>query len=339
MERMWMEIIKSELGENVNQYEDVAHAMARLDDASASRILECCESWARFVWVPPHVIDVTVGKLGLRYLSVWQDDTPTKQSMHYQRAQQCAFQYLVSIFEGASPSLTVDDILSATLGVAAGKGGGGSAKSSSKKKQGSKSKKRQERRLERASGNVDVAEPAYSAEQELLQRKYSASIAAAAVLGVSVQEDGSSFEDTMFGLRSAASTPSTSTHNICSTVSILATSVSPHLLWLERNANEGRRPSEHWWLTLFSLILESVRRLCQSSNRDIRALAYEPLMMLHESLNSTPVVRLRMEQIAVDAVCEVRAILSFVCVPNPSIVSKFVLFSFPSVRAGIIRLM
>ncbi|KAL3798961.1 hypothetical protein HJC23_005100 [Cyclotella cryptica] len=309
MERMWMEIVKSELGENANQTEDVAQAMARLDDASACRILECCESWARFVWVPLHVIDVTIGKLALRYLSVWQDDSPAKLSMQYQKAQNCAFQYLVSIFEGASPSLTVEDILSATLGVAAGKSGGGTAK----KKQGNKSKKRQERRLERASEKVDVAEPACSAEEELLRRKYSASVAAAAVLGVSVHEDGLPREDATFGLRSAASTPSTSTHGICSTVSILATSVSPHLLWLERNANEDYRPSEKWWLKLFSLILESVRRLCQSINRDIRALAYEPLMILHESLNSTPVVRLRMEQIAVDAVCECALALSVSC--------------------------
>jgi hypothetical protein len=258
------------------------------------------------VWVPLYIVDATVANLAVKYFFLEQNGAHQNTSIQYQKAQNAAFQYVISIFEGAAPTLTLEDILSATLGIAAGKA------NPNKKRQTSKSKKRQERRLQNAAITIDDHEaentngvdPSSLAEDELSRRKLSSCVAAAAVYGVSVK-NGPSLSDESIGLRSAASSPSTSTHSICSTISILASSVLPYLLWLERNANESNNPGNQWWLELFSLILVSIKRLCQSSSRDIRALAYEPLMILHESLNSTPVVCLKMEQIAVDSVCEV----------------------------------
>ena len=308
MEKMLMELIRSEIGES-----DAGNLMEKLDDASALRLLECCEAWARFVSVPLHVIAVTVGKLAVRYFCVGQN----QNSIQYQKAQNAAFQYVTSIFEGASSSLTVEDILSASMGVAAGGVAG-------KKKQGNKSKKRQERRLKNASISINEdgsgnADPGVLAEEELSQRKNAACVAAAAIFGVDVDEHP---KDTTLRLSSEA----TFTHNICSTVSIAASSVLPRLLWLERSASESSGASEQWWLESFDVILHSLKRLCQSSNRDIRGLSYEPLMILHESLNSTPVVRLRMEQIAVDAICEVRSIFFYSLLREAEILRSYATF-------------
>lgn len=291
MERILIEMIRSELGES-----DAPNLMERLDDASALRLLVCCEAWARFVSVPLHVIDVTVSQLAVRYFYI----NHNQHSIQYQKAQDASFQYVTSIFESASPSLTVEDILSATMGVAASGIAG-------KKKQGNKSKKRQERRLNNASISVNEdkssnLDPGISAEEELSERKNAACVAAASIFGVTVHGDGHARE-TVLRLPSEALL----THSIFSTVSIAATSVLPRLLILERTANKSSTVNEQWWLESFDVILHSLKLLCQSANRDIRGLSYEPLMILHESLNSTPVVCLRMEQIAVDAICEVGA--------------------------------
>ena len=312
MERMLIEIIKSELGDtNIGD-------LAELDNVSAARILECCDSWARFVMVPLHVIDVTVQKLAIRYFHFGQNETQT--SSNHQKAQTQAFQYLTSIFEGASPSLTMQDILSATLGVAVSGVGG------TKKKQGNKSKKRQERRLNNASIVFDAdgtgsTESGCSAEEELSRRKNSACVAAASIFGVSVNGDGHSTETTL-----RLSSPTMYTHSICSTVSTAASSVLPSLLSLERNANENNNTKEQWWSDSFEIIVVSLKRLCQSANRDVRGLSYEPLMILHESLNSTPVVRLRVEQIAVDAICEVCLRISLPT--NATINSNYITYFF-----------
>lgn len=289
MERMMRELIRSEIGDV-----DASNPVERLDDASALRILECCEAWARFVSVPLHVIDITVGRLAVGYFHADQNGG----SIQYQKAQNAAFQYVTSIFEGASPSLTVEDILSATMGVAASGAAG-------KKKQGNKSKKRQERRLKNASISISEddssnIDPGVLAENELSRRKNAACATAAAIFGVSIGG-----EDHARNTILRSSSESMMSHNICSTVSIAASSVLPRLLWLERNANECNSQSQQWWLESFDVILTSLKRLCLSTNRDIRCLSYEPLMILHESLNATPVVCLRMEQIAVDAICEV----------------------------------
>ena len=225
MERMLTEMLQSELGEINN--DESSCMVERLDDASASRLLKCCESWARFVTVPLRVIDVTVGRLAIRYFPVTDQQHHTQPTIiQYQKAQNAAFQYLTSIFEGASPLLTVEDILSATLGVAA-------SGVSGKKKQGNKSKKRQDRRLKHASitleengiGNTSV-DAGCSAEEELCLRKNTACLAAAYIFGVSIHQKGGR-ETT---LRLSNESASLFTHNICSTVSIAASSVLPRLL-------------------------------------------------------------------------------------------------------------
>jgi len=286
-------------------------------DASAARLLECCESWARHVAIPIPVVEVTVGSFAVRHL----------HSEHQPKAQAAAFQYLISIFEAASPAFTPSDILTAALGVGAGghkgkgsRGGGGVTKKNSnkcntKKKQGNKSKKRHDKRLGRAiaiqDGQDDGGATANdAAEKELFGRRNAACVAAAATFGVSIP-DGAMADGDM-GLRLAASNPSTSTHGICSTVAAAATSVLPHLLFLERSDGEGK--SHHMWrLELFSTIATVIRRMCSSPIRELRALAYEPLMVLHTSLNSVEYVSLRMEQVAVDAICECTLELATSC--------------------------
>jgi hypothetical protein len=106
MERMLWEMIRSELGDVRVDAEKLSE---RLDDASASRLLECCEAWARFVSVPIPVLVVTVGRLAVRYFDVKQDEDAINGSItpSYSKARNAAFQYVTSIFDGASPSLTV----------------------------------------------------------------------------------------------------------------------------------------------------------------------------------------------------------------------------------------
>jgi len=299
MDKAWKVLVESEHG-------DWNHADPKQQEASASRLLVCCEAWARYVAVPIHVIEVTVGSLAVRYL----------HSEQQQKAQAAAFQYLVSIFEAASPSLTPGDILTAALGVG-GKGGGGRANkknANAKKKQGNKSKKRHDKRLGRAVAVLDGQEDggtADAAEKELLARRNAACVTAAAVFGISLT-DGASIAEDDTGFRLAAATPSTSTHGIISTVAAAATSVLPHLLFLERGDGEGKS-HQMWRLELFSAIMAVIRRMCASPIRDVRALAYEPLMVLHAALNSVDYVSLRMEQVAVDAICECALALATSC--------------------------
>ena len=351
MDRAWKVLMDSERNGMSHIHHDTTATAITNDgliqmhheDASASRLLEFCEAWARFVSVPIHVIDETVGKLAVQYLHVSSDNTHRHPSVQRQKAQEAAFQYLVAIFEGASPSLTPQDVLAAALGVAAGRGGGGGGcngnkkNKNTKKKQGNKSKRRHEARLGRAisaqdeeqgpseengmengdsSGGGGVGSGTiHAAEEELLERRNVACAAAAAAFGVVITDTDNANNTTVkmgddWGLRLAASSSTTSSHGICSTVAAAASSVLPHLLWLEREEDGGSSGSK-WRLELFSVIMVAIRRLCESPDRDVRALAYEPLMILHTSLNSVTVVCLSVEQIAVDAICEVRH--EFVC--------------------------
>ncbi len=263
------------------------------DESSASRLLGMCEAWARYVAVPIHVIDESVGKVAIDFLHI-SKITPTAQQ---QKVQSLAFQYLVSIFEAALPTLSVTDILTAALGV------GATGVQNGKKKQGNKSKKRHEKRLDRAKAVEDETSQ-NQAEEELLARKNAACAAAAAAFGISTSRTGDDW-----GLKLASSCPMTTSHAICSTVAAAATSVLPHLLWLERN--DG--PTQQWRTDLFSAIIVVIQRMCKSQDRDTRALAYEALMILHSALNSVTTVSCRVEQIAIDSICDCALSLSASC--------------------------
>ncbi|KAL7493940.1 hypothetical protein ACHAWT_005337 [Skeletonema menzelii] len=263
------------------------------DDSSASRLLGMCEAWARYVAVPIHVIDESVGKVAVQFMHI-SKGTPALQQ---QKVQSLAFQYLVSIFEAALPTLSVSDILTAALGV------GATGVQNGKKKQGNKSKKRHDKRLDRAKAVEDESSQ-NQAEEELLARKNAACAAAAAAFGVSTSSAGDDW-----GLRLASSCPTTTSHAICSTVAAAATSVLPHLLWLERN--DG--PSQQWRSELFSVITTVIQRMCKAEDRDIRALVYEALMIIHGALNSVTVVSCRVEQLAIDSICECVLSLSASC--------------------------
>jgi len=264
------------------------------DDSSASRLIQCCEAWARYVAVPIHVVDESVGKFAMQFIHISKG---APSSLQQQKAQSLAFQYLVSIFEAALPTLSVSDILTAALGV------GATGVQNGKKKQGNKSKKRNEKRLDRAKAVEDESSQ-HQAEEELLARKNAACAAAAAAFGISTSHTGDDW-----GLRLASSCLTTTSHAVCSTVAAAATSVLPHLLWLERN--DG--PSQQWRSELFSVIIAVIQRMCKSQNRDTRALAYEALMVLHNALNSVTAVSLRVEQIAIDSICECALSLSASC--------------------------
>jgi hypothetical protein len=267
------------------------------DDSSASRLIQCCEAWARYVAVPIHVIDESVGKIAMQFIHISQG---APSSMQQQKAQTLAFQYLVSIFEAALPTLSVPDILTAALGV------GATGVQNGKRKQGNKSKKRHEKRLDRAKAVEDESSQ-NQAEEELLARKNAACAAAAAAFGISAAAASHTGDD--WGLRLASTCPKTTSHAICSTVAAAATSVLPHLLWLERN--DG--PSQRWRTELFSVVITVIQRMCKSHNRDTRALAYEALMVLHNALNTVTAVSLRVEQIAIDSICECALSLSASC--------------------------
>jgi len=282
--------------------------------------IECFESWARFVTVPIHVVEMTVGRMAMNYLHISRHH---EMSIHYQKARKSAFQYVTTIFEGASPSLTSGDILAALLGVAAGRGvSGGNSKGkknpSNKKKIGNRSKKRHEARLGRVlstqdeehkesmgdnfnrfegdSGSVEIE------AAELLARKNSACYAASFVFGISMPDGQPSTPEDDWGLRLAATSDTTSSHEICSTITACATSVLPYLLSMERDGND-LLGNHNWRIDLFTSIMNVVQRICQCPDRNIRALAYEPLMILHKHLNAVVSVSLIMENIAVDAIC------------------------------------
>ena len=320
MDRAWSVLVESEQQQGSSSSTGEENQIQQ-QDTCASQLLECCEAWARYVVVPIPVIDVTVGSLVVRYLNA----SNTTTSVQSQKAQAAAFQYLVSIFESASPSLTSNDILTAALGVGAsghrGKGSNNNKNTNTKKKQGNKSKKRQDKRLGRAiavSENNNDGGSEDAAEKELLSRRNAACYAAASVFGLSLT-DGSILDSESI-LRHAATCPATSSHGICSTAASAATSVLPHLLYLER-CDHGHL-NQNWGLELFSTITTVICRMCASSNRELRALAYEPLMTLHTSLNSVEAVTHRMEQVAVDAISEVR--LLFFCYPCLHVISLLV---------------
>jgi len=294
MEKAWKVLVELDHESSMNELQQ---------DLSVMQLLQCCEAWARYTAVPIPIIESTVGSLAVRYIKSCDHTQHSKQ-----KAQSAAFQYLISIFESASPSLTANDVLTAALGVGAGNAG----RSASKKKQSSKSKKRQDKRLGRAmavtennQNDGDLASAA--AEKELLDRRNAACVAAAYIFGISLI-DGSIQETD--GLRLAATSESTSTHGICSTVASAATSVLPHLLVLDRS---DRGSHHNWRIVLFSTITTIIRRICSIPTRDIRALAYEPLMIFHTSLNSVSVVTLQIEQVAVDEVVSCTLSLAASC--------------------------
>ena len=264
------------------------------DDSAASQLLGMCEAWARYVAVPIHVVEESVGKIAIQYMHISKGipSTPPQQ-----KVQSLAFQYLVALFEAALPSLSVTDILTAALGV------GATGVQSGKKKQGNKSKKRNEKRLDRAKAVEDESSQK-QAEEELLARKNAACAAAAAIFGVSTSDTGDDW-----GLRLASTCPSTTSHSICAAVAAAATSVLPHLLWLERN--DG--PTQEWRNELFSSIIVVIQRMCKSEHRETRALAYEALMILHQALNSVTFVSYKVEQIAIDSICDCALSLSASC--------------------------
>ncbi|KAL7473676.1 hypothetical protein ACHAXS_014175, partial [Conticribra weissflogii] len=288
------------------------------DDATS---IECFESWARFVTIPTHVVEMTVGGMAVNYMHISrQHDT----SIQYQKAQDSAFQYVTTIFEGASPWLTSGEILAALLGVGAGRGvSGGNSKekknSSNKKKMGNKSKKRHEARLGRAISSQDKEQKdcleddfncfegdsgfVQTAEVELLARKNSACYVASFIFGISVPDGFQSTQEDDWGVRLAATSGTTLSHGLCSTITACATSVLPHLLYIERTGKELQLGTHNWRIDLFTSIMSVIQRICQCPYRNIRALAYEPLMILHKYLNAVASVTLNIEQTAVDSIC------------------------------------
>ena len=293
MVKAWKVLVDLDHGSSMNEIQS---------DMSAIQLLQCCEAWARYTAVPIPIIESTVGSLAVRYMKSCDHTRHSKQ-----KAQSAAFQYLVSIFESASPSLTTNDVLTAALGVGAGNAG----RSASKKKQSSKSKKRQDKRLGRAIAVTENSQndggSTDAAEKELLERRNAACVAAAYIFGISLTDGSIQQED---GLRLAATSEPTSTHGICSTVASAATSVLPHLLFLERS---DKGSHHNWRIVLFSTITNIIRRICSLPNRDLRALAYEPLMVFHTSLNSVSVVTLQIEQVAVDEVVSCTLSLAASC--------------------------
>ncbi|KAL3761981.1 hypothetical protein ACHAW5_006487 [Stephanodiscus triporus] len=301
MDRAWNALLSS--------YADYRRDGDDDDDSVNARLLGFCDSWARHVAVPMKLVDVTVGSLASAYLRVEDESSSSgtdRRARGRERARAAAYQYLVSIFESASPSLTPEDVLAAALGVAGGGGGGGAGggagkNTSTRRRRGNKAKRRQEERLGGAAsshgGGLDAA------EAELVARRNAACVAAAAAFGVSLADGSTAAEDR--GLRHAAtSSPRASTHGMCATAASAAASILPHLLYLERGdvVIDGET-DRRWRLELFSAIATVLRRIC-ASRRDIRVLAYEPLMILSASLSSVAVVSSEMERVAVDAICE-----------------------------------
>jgi hypothetical protein len=273
---------------------------------------------------------VSIRSIAIPYLhhDVLDRDDASGFSDHLQRrgqkAQEVAYQYLITIFESASPSLTTDDILAASLGV----NGGGSVSQhyNKKKKQGSKSKQRQEEKLGR---NVTIIQPdggrsMYEAELQLYARRNAACIAAAIVFGISLTDGSLAAVSEDWGLRPTASTSSKPTlsqhkHGMCAASALAAASVLPRLLSLERsNASstmifDGER-DRRWRIELFSAIaVTTLRRICGSRIREIRVLAYEPLMLLSSSLCVAVTVSSNMEQIAIGAICDCLLSLATSC--------------------------
>ena len=289
-------------------------------DDLALRLLSCCEAWARFVAVPISIVDVSIGSIAIPYLlhhDVLDGNDTSVFSDHLRRRRQkvrgVAYQYLITIFESASPSLNRDDILAASLGVSGG--GSVSQHHNKKKKQGSKSKRRQEEKMGRNVVTIqqDAGRSMDEAEMQLNARRNAACIAAAVVFGISLT-DGSVAVSDDWGLRPTASVSSSTNlsqheHGMCAASASAAASVLPHLLSLERGCAtytifDGEN-DRRWRTELFSAItVTTLRRMCGSRLREIRVLAYEPLMLLSSSLSAAVTVSSNMEQIAIGAICD-----------------------------------
>ena len=288
MDRAWQVLLASE---RADHFHDSSTSLEGEAATSAARLLECCEAWARHVAVPIPVIEATVGPLVVRYL-----ETPNQH-----RAQNAAFQYLIAVFDGASPLLTPKDILTAAMGLGSGGvGRGGAAQNNSHKcnvkKQGHQSRKRQSRRLGRAVAAGGVTAEA-AAEEELQARRNAAVVAATAVVGVPLP---ARLPATDAPLRRAVADPSALNHGLCSTVAAAAGAVLPHLLALGAGAGAS------WRHELFVVITSSLCQMCVSPFRGARVLTYEPLLALHAALATTPSATQGIEQAAVNAICEVR---------------------------------
>jgi hypothetical protein len=106
MERMLLEMIRSELGDVPVDAENLD---GRLNDVSASRLLECCEALARYVSVPIPVLVVTVGQLAVRYFDAKQYEDAIWFYHHLLfKGSKCSVSILhIHIFDRASPSLRV----------------------------------------------------------------------------------------------------------------------------------------------------------------------------------------------------------------------------------------
>ena len=310
LNRVW-EVIQHHI---INNEED-----AERDDL-ALRLLSCCEAWARFVAVPICIVDVSIRSIAIPYLhhdvldgndtSVFSDHLGRRRR---QKVREVAYQYLITIFESASPSLKRDDILAASLGVSGG--GSVSQHHNKKKKQGSKSKRRQAEKMGRNVVTVqqDAGRSMDEAEMQLNARRNAACIAAAVVFGISLT-DGSVAVSDDWGLRPTASVSSSTNlsqheHGMCAASASAAASVLPHLLSLERGCAtytifDGEN-DRRWRTELFSAItVTTLRRMCGSRLREIRVLAYEPLMLLSSSLSAAVTVSSNMEQIAIGAICD-----------------------------------
>lgn len=302
----------------VIQHQIINKEETEIDDL-AIRLLTCFEAWARFVAVPISIVDVSIRSIAIPYLHhvVFDRDDSSVFSDHLRRRRQkvreVAYQYLITIFESASPSLTSDDILAASLGVS---GGGSVSQHHNKKtkKQGSKSKRRQEEKMGR---NVTIQQDdgrSMAAEMQLNARRNAACIAAAVVFGISLA-DGSVAVSDDWGLRPTASASSSTTlcqheHGMCAASASAAASVLPHLLYLQRGSATSTiifdgENDRRWRIELFSAItVTTLRRMCGSRFREIRVLAYEPLMLLSSSLSAAVTVSSNMEQIAIGAICD-----------------------------------
>jgi hypothetical protein len=88
------------------------------DDDDVSRVLGCCEAWARYVAVPIRIVGITVRSISSAYLHVNDALSFSSVSLldrerrqQWEKSWESAYQYLITICESASPSLTTDDVL------------------------------------------------------------------------------------------------------------------------------------------------------------------------------------------------------------------------------------
>ncbi|KAL3768607.1 LOW QUALITY PROTEIN: hypothetical protein ACHAWO_009626 [Cyclotella atomus] len=199
------------------------------------------------------------------------------------KAQETAFQYVTSIFEGASPSLTVEDILSATMGLVERPG------------------RRSRGNSEDDSSNID---PGVLAENELSRRKNAAVRQQQPFSACQLVE-----EIVEHYLKIVIRINDVAQHLLNRFYCGIFGSTSPSVNGTQMVSDSQ---SQQWWLESFDVILTSLKRLCLSTNRDIRCLSYEPLMILHESLNATPVVACEWSRLRVHLRSQCRAVIQMI---------------------------